>query len=795
MKRDLLLASVLLAAQWSQPHSAAAKKSDAVQGLLRHENARITELTRAAGQRSSAVLPAPPLPPSARPGSPYVDKARREIDVTTAEQLTAALGSARPGDCIRLADGVYRGRFAASVSGTKEAPIVLVGSRGAVLESGSIGTAYGLWLRADHWTLAGFSIRNSRKGLMMDRVHHALVTGLEISEIGEEGIHLRSFSTDNRIEGCWIHDVGRLTPKFGEGIYIGSAVSHWDEFAGGAPDACDRNRVVGNLIGPGVQAEGVDAKEGTTGGSIENNAFLFSGASVADSWIDLKGNGYSVRGNRGILPRGGRDPVAIHEIVPGWGKDHTIRNNQATNPTVADEPAFRAVFRKGAATIVLPRRALPYTFSELMIRFPASFLSMGSGVVFVHDHVLVGPGAELAIDHRQVREIRLASQPRGFASIASNNGVIRLSGSAKTPLRIGSWDPTKGAPDSKLEDGRAYISAVSSVMELDRVETTDLGFGTGWTSGVAWKGRHGAISRGHSIDSRYERNYFGAYTFECRGMHWMGNVFANNIGYGFDPHDHSDDFVVIGNEAKSNGHHGIIFSRGCVGNVLRRNRSHDNHGHGIMMDDGKVADDGDPRHRFAVPSNLNRIEENEVWNNEVGIAFEGGRDNIVRANRIHDNQYGIRLEGDASSNEIVGNEIRASSEFAIYIYNRSNQNRVVENRIDGGQGGVVVRNSAGNVIDRNVITGIDGRGIVLSGNVTGSDVQLNRIVGRGSRAIDLASANGIAPQELDRNQTRRWLPPRAVPLAATVWGTILVVPVVSSIPARWLRGRRKRRTP
>lgn len=765
---------------------AAEEMTKATAGMLRGENDRIREMLRleSTGDAGTREIPAP----RAAPPRPRGDGPVRRIEVTTAEALARALALARPGDVIRIADGIYRGNFAATLSGTEEAPITLWGSRAAILDGGTIATGYGFHLRADHWILSGFSVRNARKGIMADGARHDVLAGLEVYRIGEEGVHFRGFSTDNLLEGSWIHDAGRLTPRYGEGVYIGSASSNWGEQTRGMPDECDRNRVVGNLIGPNVAAECVDAKEGSTGGEVRGNVFLATGVRGARSWVDLKGNRYTVEDNTGSY-RPNRDfqrPVRVVETLPGWGLDNVVRNNPARED-LAPEPRqpFRARHGRGPATVVLPRRALPYSMSEVSVRFPESVERVEPDVLLLHEHVLVCPDAGLSLTERDARELRLHSQAHTFVSLIGVDATLSISGTNGHRLWIRSWDPGAGGPDRAHEDGRAYLSSIGGRMDLTHVDATDLGFGTGRTSGVSWKGRPGQKCRGSAAHARFERNYWGAFTFEADQMQWVGNVFANNVGYGFDPHDHSDRFLVEDNAAFGNGSHGFIFSRGCMNNVLRKNVSHSNRGHGIMIDDGKVRNDGNPRHAYAVPSNDNVLEENEVWDNEAGIAFEGGTGNVIRGNRIHDNQLGIRLEGDASGNQIVANEILASKSYGIYIYNGSDRNRVLDNRIEGGVGGIVVKRSVENVIERNAIAGIGGRGIVLEGDVKDSGVLDNRIHGRGSSAIDIARASGLELDRLAGNRTIAWMPTREFRPALLVWMTILLVPLAVGLPVRW----------
>lgn len=248
--------------------------------------------------------------------------------VTTAESLAAALTAASPGDVIGLADGVYRGAFVASVSGSAQQPIFLCGPRGAVLENEGPRSGYVLHLKAaSHWRLIGFSVRQGQKGVMADGTVGSVIQGLNVTDIGDEAIHLRNFSTDNVVSDNVISRTGLRREKFGEGVYIGTAVSNWCTISNCRPDRSDRNVVVGNRIDT-TTAEAVDIKEGTTGGLVQDNVFDGSALSGADSWVDVKGTAWLIEGNTGIDSP--RDGFQTHEILKGWGARNQFRGNRAT---------------------------------------------------------------------------------------------------------------------------------------------------------------------------------------------------------------------------------------------------------------------------------------------------------------------------------------------------------------------------------------------------------------------------------------------------------------------------------
>ena len=238
--------------------------------------------------------------------------------------LRRALRTAEPGDAIRMADGVYRGEFTITRSGTRRQPISLCGSRDAVLDGGG-KALYVLHLNgADWWRLVGFTVRDGKKGVMADRADHDLLAGLRVSGTDEEAIHVRAFSSDNRIVGNTVRDTGRRQPRFGEGIYVGSARNNWCRYTECRPDWSHRNVVVGNDIAR-TTAESIDVKEGTAGGVIAGNLLSGAGMTHADSWIQVKGNRWLVERNTGRRSPEDGIQTYVHE---GWGRRNEFRENR-----------------------------------------------------------------------------------------------------------------------------------------------------------------------------------------------------------------------------------------------------------------------------------------------------------------------------------------------------------------------------------------------------------------------------------------------------------------------------------
>jgi hypothetical protein len=284
------------------------------------------DVTGAAPSSSrSSTAPSSPVP-SSTPVAPTTNcEGSRAVDVTTAAELQRALDDATPGQVIRLADGRYEGNFTARTQATAAAPIQLCGSRSAVLDGGAIDGDYTLHLNeAAYWQLTGFTVTGGKKGVMVDAGVGNRIEGLMVTSMGDEAIHLRTNSTDNVVTGNSVQNTGLRKPKFGEGIYVGTAESNWCQISDCDPDRSDRNVIEGNTIS-GTTAEAVDIKEGTTGGVLRGNSFNGSAMVAADSWVDVKGNGWTIEGNTGTAAP--QDGFQVHEVVDGWGQHNVFVGN------------------------------------------------------------------------------------------------------------------------------------------------------------------------------------------------------------------------------------------------------------------------------------------------------------------------------------------------------------------------------------------------------------------------------------------------------------------------------------
>jgi hypothetical protein len=305
--------------QWASSSSAASVLNGVVKGLTAG-TATITAATATASARATIQTGA------ADPCGAH--SYTRLVNVRTAAELSSALSHAQPGDLIRLADGVYQGRFSTDRSGREGRPIVMCGSRAAVIETGSItNRGFALVIQANYWVVDGFTVTNSLQGVRVLRGQHNIVRRLRIHSLGQEAINLKAFSSHNIVEENEIHDTGRTEPRYGEGVYVGTSDSQWCQWTDCQPDRSDSNVVRNNRIGPNIGSDMVDVKAGTTGTLVAGNTFDGRGSRTEQrAWVIVKGNDVVVENNRGTV-----SPLHGFEVgsEEGWGQRALFKNNYA----------------------------------------------------------------------------------------------------------------------------------------------------------------------------------------------------------------------------------------------------------------------------------------------------------------------------------------------------------------------------------------------------------------------------------------------------------------------------------
>jgi hypothetical protein len=209
--------------------------------------------------------------------------------------------------------------------------IMVTGNRSATVDGGSQSTGNCFSITASYFTLSGITLQNCKKGVVTDNSNYVVLSSLLVQNIGEEAIHLRTFSSNNSVSMNTITNTGTVTPGFGEGVYIGSAQSNWATYTAGNPDTSNNNSITSNNISS-TRAEPIDIKEGTTGTIVTANTLdgnLLSNANAADSLIDVKGNLSRIQANifRNTGASSILDAIQIHVPVATWGANNIFSGN------------------------------------------------------------------------------------------------------------------------------------------------------------------------------------------------------------------------------------------------------------------------------------------------------------------------------------------------------------------------------------------------------------------------------------------------------------------------------------
>ncbi len=384
---------------------------------------------------------------------------------------------------------------------------------------------------------------------------------------------------------------------------------------------------------------------------------------------------------------GDKVAISVEELHTPISPD--LLNYFSETPRVTYDEATNTIFVKQGGSVVNLAR-----INLLLAPINKKLLEqIVPGEWILRANLYIGEDVTLILDSKEVTYLKLKSTDDSFVWLRSENGSVLISNT-----KIFSWDEIKNTPDFDYENGRAYVTAKNSGrMDILNSELAYLGYSGapsrggpfGGSYGVSWKIKSGALYErmltGIVVNSRFHDNYFGAYTYGVTGMIFSENEFYDNIEYGLDPHDDSNNLLIENNKAYQNGNHGIIISRRCFNNNIVNNISHNNRLHGIMIDRD---------------SNNNLVQGNIIYGNVDGIAIYESNRNIFIENKVQNNVRGIRLNEGSSENFFENNSVNKNSR-GVYIYNQAQKNTLINNGIVDNEIGITIKNANQNILLNN----------------------------------------------------------------------------------------------
>jgi parallel beta-helix repeat protein len=403
------------------------------------------------------------------------------------------------------------------------------------------------------------------------------------------------------------------------------------------------------------------------------------------------------------------------------------------------------------------------------------------GVFLLRVSLVQAPGTVLEVAAPAVRQVRLLDDPEVYRS--AMGATARFTG-----VTVTSWDPARGRPAANRGQRPFVEYADGSDLRITRSTFAYLGSDRASAYGVNWR-----RSTGGATGSVFHHNFFGAYSYQAKGLVFRGNVFRDNQVYGLDPHTGSTRLLVEDNQAFRNRAHGIVFSEDVTDGVVRGNRAYANGGNGIVLDErsdrnsvtGNLAEGNGGDGIVILGSSANLVRGNVVRRNRVGIRVNlRSGDNRVQRNQVAHNRIGIELYGGAYAIRLLANQVSDSAEKGIVLEAPGATSR--DDRVTGSPIGVEVRAPArlrgtsvagagqGIVVTDRGIAAVDGATVRASG--AGVEVRPGALVRVRTSLIESPSPLSGSPPRATV-ATRLIAPAGPVPWLAMVGVAYLAVAI------------------
>ena len=376
---------------------------------------------------------------------------------------------------------------------------------------------------------------------------------------------------------------------------------------------------------------------------------------------------------------------------------------------------------------------------------------MSDGSFLLEEHIIVMPRATLHLSAPKGLTLRLASSPDGFATIVAAGGQIQLAGEQGAPVKVTSWNTTKGTVDDVTTDGRAYIRAIGGQFDANYAELTALGFWSGRTGGLALTGTDrpdtGAITPtgsggqgesslldgvtlqpadassppttspdlGYTVPAQdyvsvrlqhvvVDHDAFGLFVSGANGLQITDSKFTDNVLGGVVLHRAVTNAAITNTVSSRNVGDGFTIDRASTGINVSSSTANDNTGSGFRLSGRPLADGPS-----AVGSSLESYGNNSVsgstasGNGQYGIELIGGVNIGVQNSTVSNQNMGIVVKGPAKKISIVGNTVRDSDEHAVTLVDGVTGSTVTGNVLERSSTGIYLRDSVGLVKANSVL--------------------------------------------------------------------------------------------
>lgn len=449
-------------------------------------------------------------------------------------------------------------------------------------------------------------------------------------------------------------------------------------------------------------------------------------------------------------------------------------------------------------TLVLPARDQPYTAADLLVLAPGTFVQQESGSYLLSENIAILQGATLSLESAEGITLRLKSDSESFVSIVALGGSLALGGSNASEASVTSWDSAADGPDTKTDDGRAYVRVIGGHASLSHAEFSDLGFWSGNTGGVALTGTDTvstftappvtapatetvnattpvagapllpeaeltALSSGedYSLVSAgiknvtFTGNAYGLFVTNAKDVLISDTDITGSLVDGLALHRAVSDTVITRTTSSRNNVDGFSLDRSSTEVLFTRVTANDNGRNGISLDGQSLADGPNAVGTGIREYGENKIRSSSISNNErYGIEVSGGRGLEVTDNTIARNDVGVVVSHDAMNVVISGNTLTGQVSQSNAVRDGSRAATVSKNTIIGGDTGVYVRNADASVTG-NTLSAISNHGITLVGDMQDTFVANNSVAGYGSQAVWVDTSTNAT---MEKNELLDWHP-------------------------------------
>jgi parallel beta-helix repeat protein len=519
-------------------------------------------------------------------------------------------------------------------------------------------------------------------------------------------------------------------------------------------------------------------------------------------------------------------PPAINAVAPADGEREAALVDQEDERIIQIRAVLTALLQVGGKeaaawkqpqifgsahgkTLVLPQRSddSAYTLADLVRYGGRYFRRLPDGSYLLSAHVFVADGAKLALQSAGgPLTIRMGSVPGAFSSIVGFGGSIGITGSARNPVRITSWDARTRGPDTQVADGRAYIRAIGGELRMKDAQVSDLGFWSGRTGGIALTGtdrpanatrhlskaqRHEAKRRrlakkkdgsgggpgdieiapagpegtashapatslvtGAIENSTISGDAYGIFVSGSNETQIVGDRIENSLAHGVLMHRYTKNANVQNTTVTGSRGDGFVLSRATENVRITGCTAERNGGNGFTLNGEPLAHgpsaSGESLQAYG-NSSVNSSTARD--NGHYGIELLGGDRLAVQTSKVIGSDMGIVVRAKATEVQISGNQLTKQVREGIALREGVTGAAVAGNLITGPPIGIYLRDSSGKLAG-NVVQAATVHGIVLRGGTGGTKVTGNTLRGSGPSAVSRSGSHGSLTRA--GNDTSGW---------------------------------------